>query len=294
MPPQTDAPDWDFSSAIYLLKSLSLSNHEGGPAPYSLPPPAVQDDQTLVLDKTSSHLGDFGSLWGLFGESSNEVVHGISISELEAENTSKGVRWRDEFDGADLEDNVEPSSFDTAVSIRTQTRASRRARARLRVAKPADTPATGKGTVSDTVTDAESSEELERLRRSPDRRAVIQDILGRHRPSTRDTSSPPTSRSPPKSDVRSIRKEWPPSDPFLWSVDEFRSSFSKIQIAPQDGLSGTARKRQLIRTLARNFPAESKYLSNSGLIEPAFTPLNVSTVGIHVFVDISNVSRICY
>ena len=215
------------------------------------------------------------------------------ISELEAENTSKGVRWRDEFDGADLEDNVEPSSFDTAVSIRTQKRASRRARARLRAAKLADTPAIGKGTVSDTVTDAESSEELERLRRSPDRRAVIQDILGRHRPSTRDTSSPPTSPSPPKSDVRSIKKEWPPSDPFLWSVDEFRSSFSRIQIAPQDGLSATARKRQLITRLTRSFPAESKYLSNSGLIEPAFTPLNVSTVGIHVFIDISNVSRIC-
>jgi hypothetical protein len=293
MPPQTDAPDWDFSSAIYLLKSLSLSNHGGGPAPYSLPPPAVQDDQTLILNKTSSHLGDFGSLWSLLGGSLNEVVGDISISELEAENTSKGVRWRDEFDGADLEDNVEPSSFDTAASIRTQKRASRRARARLRAAKLEDTPTIGKGTVSDTATDAESGEELERLRRSLDRKAVIQDILGRHRPSTRDTSSPPTSPSPSKSDVRLIKKEWPPSDPFLWPVDEFRSSFSRIQIAPQDGLSVTARKRQLITMLTRSFPTESKYLSNSGLIEPAFTPLNVSTIGIHVFIDISNVSGIC-
>jgi hypothetical protein len=293
MPPQTDAPDWDFSSAIYLLKSLSLSNHGGGPAPYSLPPPAVQDDQTLILNKASSHLGDFGSLWGLLGGSLNEVVGDISISELEAENTSKGVRWRDKFDSADLEDNVEPSSFDTAASIRTQKHASRRASARLRAAKLADTPAIGKGTLSDTATDVESSEELDRLRRSPDRRAVIQDILGRHRPSTRDTSSPPTSPSPPKSDVRSIKKEWPPSDPFLWPVDEFRSSLSRIQIAPQDGLSVTARKRQLITMLTRNFPAESKYLSNRSLIEPAFTPLNVSTIGIHVFIDISNVSRIC-
>jgi hypothetical protein len=291
MPPQTDAPDWNFSAAIYLLKSLSLSSHGGGPAPYSPAPPAVPDDQTLILNKTSSHLGDFGSLWSLFGGSLNEVVRDIPISELEAENPSKGVRWRDEVDGADLEDNVEPSSFDTVASMRTQKRAARRAKARLKARKLANKPTIGQGTVSDTATDAESSEELERLRRSPDRRAVIQDILSRRRPSTGDTYSPPTSPSPPKSDVRPIKNEWAPSNPFLWPIGEFRPSFHRMQIVPQDGLSVTARKRQLITTLTRSFPAESDYLSNSGLIEPAFTPLNVSTIGIHVFIDISNVSR---
>src|SRR3954470_25041918 len=168
MPPQTDAPDWDLSSAIYLLKSLSLSNQGGGPAPYSPPPPAVRDDQTLILNKTSSHLGDFGSLWNLFGGSLHEVVLDISISALEAENTSKGIRRRDEFDGADLEDNVEPSSFETLASSRTQRCATRRVRARPRAGKLVNTPAIGQGTVSDTATDAESSKELECLRRSPD------------------------------------------------------------------------------------------------------------------------------
>jgi hypothetical protein len=218
----------------------------------------------------------------------------VQLSELEAEITSKGVRWRDELEGGDLEDNVKPASFDTAASTRTQKRAARRARARLRAENFANLFTTEKDTVSDTVTDAESGEELERLRRSPDRKAVIQDILGRHRPNTRDTSSPPTSPSPPKSDAKPIKKEWLSSDPFVWSVEEFRSSSSRRQIVPRDGLSITARKRQLIAMLATNFPAESKYLANSGLIEPAFTPLNVSSIGIHVFIDISNVSRIYY
>jgi len=40
----------------------------------------------------------------------------------------------------------------------------------------------------------------------------------------------------------------------------------------------------------QNFPADKKYLTNAGLLEPAFTPLNVSTIGVHVFVDISNIS----
>jgi hypothetical protein len=294
MPPQTDGPDWDFSSAINLLKSLSLSNNEAKPAPSSPPRPSFEPGQTLILNNTSSHLGDFSSLWSLFGGSLNETVDNVPLSELDAENISKGVRWRDELDGADLEDNLEPSPFDTAASIRTQKRAARRARAKLRAEKLGDLSNTGKGTVSDTATDAESGGELERLRRSPDRRAVIQDILGRNRPSTRDTSSPPTSPSPPKDDIRSAKKKWPVSHPFLWSVDEFRSPTSRSQVFPRDGLSTVARKVQLIKMLAADFPTESQYLSNSGLIEPAFTPLNVSTIGIHVFIDISNVSRKCH
>ena len=293
MPPQTDGPDWDFSSAIDLLRSLSLSNKEATPKTSSSPQRAFEREQTLILNNTSSQLGDFSSVWSLFRGSLSEVTNDVPFPELDADNAGKGVRWRDELDGADLEDNVEPVSFDTAASIRTQKRAARRARARLRAEKVANASVLEKATCSDTATDAESGEELERLRRSPDRRAVIQSILGRHRPNTRDASSPPTSPSPPKSDVRPIKKEWPISDPFLWPVDEFRSSSSRSQIIPRDGLSITARKRQLIAMLSTSFPADSKYLANSGLVEPAFTPLNISTIGVHVFIDISNVSMTC-
>jgi hypothetical protein len=295
MPPRTDGPDWDFSSAIDLLKSLSLSQNEARPASSSLPQPAFDPCRTLILNdnNNSSLLGDFSSLWYLFGGSSNEIVHEVPLSELEAENTSKGVRWRDELDGADLEDNVSPSTSDKRASLRTQKRAAQRARAKLRTDKPLNFSNAEKATVSDTATDAESGEELERLRRSPDRKAVIQDMLAPYRTRTRDISSPPTSPSPPKRDLILLKKEWPVS-PFLWSADGFRPSTYRTQILPRDGLSMTARKVQLIKLLAADFPAESQYLSNSGLMEPAFTPLNVSTIGIHVFIDISNVSRICH
>jgi hypothetical protein len=293
MPQQTDVPDWDFSSAIDLLRSLSLSSNEAKPAPSSPPQATFDHDQTLILNTSSSQLGDFRSLWSLFGASLNEGRPDGPLSELEAENTSKGVRWRDELDGADLEDNVEPSSFNRAASIRTQKRAARRSRARLRAEKLVNISNTEKDIVSDTATDAESGEELARLRRSPDRRAVIQDILGRHMPSKRDTSSPPTSPSPPKADIRPAKKERPVSDPFLWPTGDFETLIPRGQILPRDGLSAKARKVQLIKMLAGNFPAESQYLSNRGLIEPTFTPLNYSTIGIHVFIDISNVSRTC-
>ena len=293
MPPQTDGPDWDFSSAIELLRSLSLSNTDVTPTSSSSPPRALERDQTLILNNTSSHLGDFSSVWSLFRGSLNEVTNDVPLPELEADNAGRGVRWRDELDGADLEDNVEPALFDTAASTRTQKRAARRVRARVRAENVANASVLEKATMSDTATDAESGGELERLRRSPDRRAVIQDILGRHRPNMREASSPPTSPSPPKGDLRPIKKDRPISDPFLWPVDEFRSTSSRSQIVPRDGLSITARKRQLIAMLSTSFPSDSKYLANLGLVEPAFTPLNISTIGVHVFIDISNVSMTC-
>lgn len=293
MPQQTDVPDWDFSSAIDLLRSLSLSSNEAKPAPSNPPQATFDQDQTLILNTTtsSSQLGDFRSLWSLFGASLHKGRPDGQLSELEAENASKGVRWRDELDGADPEDNVEPSSFDRAASMRTQKRAARRSRAKLRAEKLVNISNTEKDIVSDTATDAESGEELARLRRSPDRRAVIQDILGRYMPSKRDTSSPPTSPSPPKADTRSAKKERPVSDPFLWPTGDFETLIPRGPILPRDGLSAKARKVQLIKMLTGNFPAESQYLSNRGLIQPTFTPLNYSTIGIHVFIDISNVSR---
>lgn len=294
MPLPTDGTetDWDFSSAIELLKSLSLSNNNVFPAPSKALPDNDKREEALIVNNTSSNLGDFSSLWSLFGGSLSEIVPEAALSELEAEHTSKGVRWRDEVDGADLEDNVESTPLETVASLRTQKRAARRVRARLRADGFTSKVATEKGTASDTGTDAESGEDLERLRRSPDRRSVIQNILGRQGPSARDNVSPPSSPSPPKSNIKPVDKDWPIANPFLWSANDFvRSSPFKTHIIPRDGLSPAARKARLLSMLAKDFRPELKYLSNSGLMEPAFTPLNVSTIGIHVFIDISNVSR---
>lgn len=42
--------------------------------------------------------------------------------------------------------------------------------------------------------------------------------------------------------------------------------------------------------LGKDYPQELRYLTNAGLVEPAFTPLNTSPIGIHVFIDMSNIS----
>jgi hypothetical protein len=208
----------------------------------------------------------------------------ILSAELDAA-ALKAVRWRDELDGADLEDNAQPATTISVASLATQRRAARRARAKEKAAKlVAET-----GAATDTATDAESGHELESLRRSPDRRSLIANLIGRPRPEDVNDGSPPTSPSPPKAEFRNPSKKLDFSSPFLWQPPTPKLP-SRYSITPQDGLSPEERKAALITKLIRNHQSEKKYLKNPGLPEPAFTPLNTSPIGIHIFVDISNIT----
>lgn len=292
MPDDLDPPSWDLNSAIDLLNSLALKNQNPTTAPIPIPPPAAG---RLDQDDAAQSLGDFSALWDFLGRPhvADETqtadlikfeVNDEPVAEVDFSQLSKGVRWRDEVDGADLEDNVEPTKA-TAAYLRNQKRAARRARAKER----AEQLAAKQKPVSDT-TDLESADELESLRRSPDRRAVIDGILGRSRPTFRENTSPPTSPSPPKAETRAPKRELPVSNPFIWAAPTVPSPFKRTVVTPRDGLSPRARKQALITELMHQHPDEKRYLKNVGLLEPAFTPLNVSSIGIHVFVDMSNIS----
>lgn len=287
---------WSLESAIQILRATTQNVDE---RPFD--PPAINSPPTplpIPQSKSQRRLGDFSAVWDLFGihdpeesikptsdEEKNDTLLEVS-PDAEFAQLVKGVKWRDEYDGADLEDNVEPESV-SGSNFRTRKRAARRARARERELKAAEDT---KGAESDTVTELESGEELEALRKSPDRRAVIASLLGRPRPVD---ITPPTSPSPPKetSILRTPKgKEWPVSQPFLWSAPIHTSPASKTNIAPIDGLTPRLRKQHLVRDLARRYSEEDRYLKNAGLLEPAFSPLNTSPIGIHVFIDMSNIS----
>ena len=284
MPEEPSVSTWDFDSAINLLKSLSLAKYDA--QPLSGDESAGEPD----LTENGASLGDFSNLWDYLGRP-QEVADDAYKQFLEEQEHdvlesdpafSKAIRWRDE-DGADLEDNIEPADR-TAASIRTEKRAARRARARERAEKLA----TKQAPISDTGTDAESGEELESLRRSPDRKAVIDDILGRKRPAAVE-NSPPTSPSPPKAQT-APKRSWPISQPFLWTAPGIPSPSHRVFIAPRDGLTSHQRKQALIFKLREKCPEENRFLKNKGLIIPEFTRLNSSNIGVHVFIDISNIS----
>ena len=209
-----EGPTWSFDTAIELLRSNSVNEYKID----SLPPTSLHKKDYCE----SAGLGDFSAVWQELGISPgdfSDVDYGNAQNDLEANSLDlefahlvKGVKWRDEYDGADLEDNVEPEAV-TASNLRTRKRAARRARARERELKAVQE---GDPTSSDSATDGESGQELESLRRSPDRRAVIASLLGRPRPG--ENISPPTSPSPPKesSVLRTpTKEEWPIANPFL-------------------------------------------------------------------------------
>jgi hypothetical protein len=303
MPDDEDPLAWDLDAAIQLLNCLSFKYDPASAQEPVLPPTA--DDE--ADERPSQSLGDFSGLWDFIGRGSSSPndkgaeglvtyeVNDKPVAELDLNQLNKGVRWRDEVDGADLEDNVEFAKV-TAAYLRNQKRAARRAKAKekadqLAAAATKDVAAHQNPTPD--TTDLESGEELESLRRrSPDRRAIIDDMLGRRRPAPHDTNnSPPTSPSPPKkAELRTPKGNWPVSNPFIWVTPGVPSPSKRATLAPRDGLSSRERKQALISALSRQFPEEKKYLKNSGLLEPAFTALNVSNIGIHVFVDISNIS----
>ena len=298
MQPSDEIPLWDFSSAIDLLKTFSVTTPSD-----NVSPPANSLKQSfhvgadLVRGQAKDEepsLGNFTKIWDYLSLPEVKIidVEETSVEEEDTECVLKEVRWRDEVSGADLEDNVEAEQHIGAASVLTRKRAARRARAKERAEKATLGRIDFNGQLSDSATDNDSDQDLNRLRRSPDRRAVIQDILYRPNKILTDPPSPPTSPSPPKEQLRVLKKEWPISNPFQWSASPNYSSPRRNQILPLGNLSSEQRKSRLITRLLQSFPAEAKYLRNKGLIYPEFTPLNTSDAGVHVFIDVSNVCLI--
>jgi hypothetical protein len=294
MPSPTGTPTWDFSPAIDLLWTLSFGTPKGNKTPPLVPPgPPGHLDPSLVLSQAEDKdlsLGNFSRIWDFLSLShGSECGVEDKLQEEDAGRVAKEVRWRDEVSGADLEDNVEIAQDAHAASLRTQKRAAHPTRGRERAQKITSLQISSYEPGTDSADDNESDKELDRLRRSPDRRAVIQDILRRPSKNAVDLPSPPTSPSPPKESLRILRKEKPISNPFQWSASASHAGHKRNQFIPLGNLSSEQRKSKLIARLGECFPSEAKYLRNKGLVHPEFTPLNTSDSGVHVFVDISNV-----
>lgn len=283
-PQMTEAETiWDFDSAINLLTKFSLPK-------LNLRDSLEREAVDIPQQHDAAGLGNFDTLWDFLGRPHNvddvplpDTTSVLENVEEDALADTRAIRWRDEFDGADLEDNIEPIKL-TAANARTAKRAARRARAKERAEQLA---ATISGD-TDTATDYESAgEELEALRRSPDRRAIIDGMLGRSRPSLHD--SPPTSPSPPKS-KSTPQRDWPVSQPFLWTAPGVPTPSRRPVITALDGWNSQERKQNLITFLRKRHREQDKYLKSSGLMMPEFTTLNTSSIGIHVFIDMSNIS----
>jgi hypothetical protein len=329
------SPAWDFTSVINVVHSLYDLDVTRTLAPLvslhdqdESPPVTVHDRK---VGHQSEGLGDFDLVWQfldvpsdapspnvdrLLGHRENRSESFPTPGELDIASAIKGVRWRDELDGADLEDEVEHIGIlqsNKKASKIAKAKEKRKAkvdihddaqgnknngriqddqpkesrwvrRARKKEAKDNAAAAKQQTTTSDVTTDAESEDELQKLRRSPDRRAVIQNMIY--------GSSPPTSTSPPKTILtRSAMKANPvsASNPIKYQVPFAAGVSTHPQIQPLVHMSESARRFKLIIQLSRDFPTEQTLLLNPSTTDQAFNSLNTSQTGIHIFVDISNI-----
>ena len=262
---------WDFTPVISLIHSFHATSQDASRHHETPEAPAFVDAGSnypghQISDKgLGSKLGDFDNIWKFLGspiESSNGYI------------TGKGVRWRDELDGADLADNDENGDNSWLVGLTKKQRKKARRKERRKLLMTAN---------PDTMNTAASSSENESEEgplkpRTTNRKVIIHEIL--HRPLPSDDE--------PKTIVRILKKTKLRTD---GPQSDMRSSAPRRQIdSESDALAiATTKKKKLISMLNDRFIDERPYLTH--LDTPILADGNTSNIieGIHIFIDASNI-----
>ena len=306
-PKETDG-DWDLTAVIDLIYTLSASKDERS-NPY-VPQSLYTSKPTIPVreDNDKEHqLGNFDRLWHFLGqplELPPPTIIPLSDSDKEAtpeEDSNleivngKGVRWRDEVEGADLEDNDEIGDTNGLVEPSKAQRKKERRRQRQQELR---TNSTARPKTPPAPNDNESESELAKLQRSNDRRAIIDHILhgtpvGQVSKDAIANLGSPQSRYPLRSRTTIGNDGLPVSKPVVtpqW--------LGAHMAAEQDALAVAAtNKVRLMSMIYSRFVDERQYLSGLGITSNLPCGINGDVPdGVHVFVDASNagISLACH
>lgn len=296
MTPTPSSTPWDFSPAIDLLRALSLS--KVAPPPWS--PSTLEDASEIQKLGDAPSLGNFGRIFDFIEEERTRNNPQLNAGEdlvskqrvAVAENIHDSPSGQAVLHTERAKEKFEVVSSETFSSSNLGVWSKRRPKPK----STAGAVSSGSGKLDfqtnsfqDSTTESESENDLEQLRRSPNRTAVIQTML-RPLSGKAQGTSPPSSPSPPKSSHFSILKRERPTP------DRFRTPFSdkvtrdQSRIVAIDGFNIRERRLKLIASLCQDFPEQSQMLLNPGMLHSSFHSLNTDASGVHVFVDISNVS----
>ena len=257
-PPGAD--DWDFTPVIDLIQSLKYGNDgfESAVATVqrSKPDVALSPLKPDEGPEPTSHLGNFDDIFSFLGRS--EVID-------EIQEAAKGVRWRDEIDGAELADNDEEEPDLLAGLTKSQRKKERR---RLRrKALEEESLNHEKSTLNSSENDSEVETKETTM---PIRKAVIHDLLERPLPSDDEIRNSMRLLKRPK---QTVTDSWPVAKP-----------------RAESALAVTAaKKKKLLELLRERFAEDWQYIDElRGLGQ---TPLNSQSTedGVHIFVDASNI-----
>lgn len=271
--------DWDFEPVIGLLHTLSSGTTS---TPKQYVSPIVLAEQA---GDSSPRLGNFDRLWEFLGQPKDipppevgvHISSGDSSHPVDAAPRLRGIRWQDEVNGMGLEDNVRGDvALDLTLTRPKPKKSSRTARAETEQKMTLQESSINLVHSITAGHDVGSSLELRVLRENVPAKSAPLEL---HRAchgcfdeaaafSLYDSSKRPTST--PLADFSHLQ------------ISTARISFPQAIQAFE--LSPAEKKARLISKLYQIFKADR------GSLIPLTAPsIDVSSTGIHVFVDFSNV-----
>ena len=288
---------WDFTPVIDLNYSLS-SSQEAHVANATSSSPSSEDLLTPVSEHGirdgGTELGNFDKIWEFLGQphdipppiipplpdgTVDELatdVDGLALIIHELP-TGKGVRWRDEDGETQLTDEVENLADSGAPPL------SKARKKKLKAKKKASPLKTRDDARLSVLTSSSEDETLgtKDATSIQNRSSVIQKLIDGYTIKSRsvelstDLAATPSLDSAQK---RAATHRYP-----------LRSTFKSPGVPSEDIVS---KKARLIAMLHDRFVGERPYLGNLGL--PSFASVGVANpdIGLHVFIDASNVSNI--
>lgn len=283
---------WDFTPVIDLINSLSNGSAKLAQTDASVVGSRESSDPGSLTDglETNSGLGNFDKLWRFLEQPSNipsskaqtlpEISSAVDVSNALdlAVASNKGVKWRDEIEGADLADNDEIDSGTNFTSL------SKSQRKKERRKKRQESEGRAKYRSRALRSGSENESEVDqRVKRFQDRTAIIQQIIHDRLPEQGKGSIGRLKKRGAQSDSETVRRP-------------LRGSLAAVSSSQQTEYAAAAEKKaKLMGKLRVEFKEEQKYLDNIGVPLHDISGDLSTESAVHVFVDASNVRiRIIY
>lgn len=285
MCPDLTEGSWDFTPVLDLINSLSSGSKEFSRIDVSVDETHESSDPGSLIGslETNSGLGNFDKLWRFLGQpsvvpsskahllpevtSTGRLSNALDLATL----SNKGVKWRDEVEGADLADNDE---IDSGAHLASLSKSQRR-KERRRKRQEGETKHFKYHSRALPSGSANESEVDRRVKRSDDRTAIIQQLAHGALPKQGKAST--FEKLQAQSDNEINRRP-------------LRGSLNAVFSSEQARYTTAAEKKaKLMDKLRAKFKNERHYLDNVGIpLHDTSRDLSTGT-GLHVFVDASNV-----
>ena len=279
--------DWGFVPVHDFLRSTSLTQRASTQVSFVDHPLADQYD-------TGSHLGDFGKIWEYLGQPlsvppptvrllANEPTTpkrgDIEIKEaLDGFTKGKGVRWRDELAGEDFTNKDGLGERMSILQFKDTEHQRARRRDELNKSKK-NNPKLLAGGIEN-----ESKNEIRTSELSQARKAIINRIL-HGKPEKADSDAWNLLSLPGGPQLPVNKAAWPGANLRVLARP------TKPPVSQEESTYAVAaeRKARLVKKLHERFHDERQYLNNISLIKSAANGDLSTDIGVHVFIDASNV-----